>query len=299
MKTTGAARTTTRLWGATALEHVAQAAWTATRDERVNCYHRGNRCPTRSAPYGVDDPYGHAIHEARASAGCIDLLHDVIARVLTKLDASTAKITDLAAYCYRIACREVVEVKRVERTSSGLPARPSRSDGVAGRVNAGLRSTGNGTGEWLVVLFRIMRTYPYSSRRAPGRWPISGLARERAALRPDEDSSPQVIRDEVSRVLTIAKEVAGHDWVYTNLTLPLQAHGAHSELPDTLSAPSNDAETTLLCAQLKENYQRLRRAGVPAEEAFGQASVLTTGLPAPRLNPELAEALEELEPQMT
>lgn len=282
----------------TALQHAAHAAWMATREERADRYHRGLHCPTRTAPYGTFDPYGQAIPELCAAAGCLDLLHDLIARVLTKLDAPAARIDNLAAFSCSVARRELVEVKRAERARAGLPARPSRTDGVAGRVDAVLRQTGDGTAEWLVALFRIMRTYPYRPLHVPGRWPVDGLTRERELLLPHETSSPIVVRTEIARVLRIAKDVAGHDWVYTNLTLPLQAHGAQSELPDMLPATNPDAETMILGRQLKQTYQRLRLAGLNPDTAFARAAFEVTGLAAPLLTPELIEALAELEPKL-
>lgn len=282
----------------TVLQHAAHAAWTETRDERSRRYHRGLYCPTRAIPYGIDDTYGRAIHEYCATSGCIDLLHEVISRVLMKLDASTTPITNLAAFCHTLARRELVEVKRTERTKAGFSARPSRSDGVAGHVDAALRNTGEGTADWLVVLFRILRTYPYSSVHIPGRWPVEGLAQERENLLPGEASSPEIVRAEIAHVIEVAKAVAGYRWVYDNLTFPLHAHGAESGLPETLSAPQEDRETMILSVRLKETYQRLRLAGLSPGEALNRAALAVTGLVAPVLTAELAKALRELEPEL-
>lgn len=282
----------------TVLQHVAHAVWKETRSERSHRYHRGLYCPTRVAPYSTDDPYGRAIHEFCAASGCVDLLHDVIARVLTKLDASTKPVVNVAAFCYRVARRELVEVKRAERTKAGFSARPSRSDGVAGRVDAALQDTGNGTADWLVALFRILRAYPYSPTHIPGRWPVEGLMQERETRLPCEASSPEIVRAEIAHVLRVATTVAGYQWVYDNLTFPLHAHGADSELPETLSAPLEDRETTILSARLKESYQRLRLAGLSREEALNRAALTVTGLVAPALTADLVKALKELEPEL-
>ncbi|HMQ64829.1 MAG TPA: hypothetical protein PJ992_00945 [Arachnia sp.] len=92
--------------------------------------------------------------------------------------------------------------------------------------------------------------------------------------------------------------MAGHDWVYTNLTLPLQAHGHHAELTDFVASTTfDDPESAILAARLRAAYQRHRAAGLTTDAAFTRASVEVTGLPAPELTPDLAIALEELEPR--
>lgn len=279
------------------LQCVAEAAWGATREERKTRFHNGYPCPTRTVPYGAANRDGHLAHERCVLSGCLDLFHDVVVHVLIKLGAEEESAVDNpAAFSFRIASRELVEVKRNERSHSGFPAKPTRNDGVAGRVNAALDSHHDDHGAWLVALFRILRSYPFSSQHVPGRWPVEGLAQERARRLPRETSSPEIVRLEISQVMSIATTVAGPDWVYTNLTLPIQASGARAELPDTLASPSEDVETRILCGRLRETYQHLRRAGLTPQQAFADAALQVTGLPAPLITPELAEALEELEP---
>lgn len=53
---------------------------------------------------------------------------------------------------------ELVEWHRSARVSQGFPAKPSRSDGVAGRVVLALGEGLPGEHGWLVALFRIMRS---------------------------------------------------------------------------------------------------------------------------------------------
>lgn len=282
-----------------ALRHAATAAWQASRELRAARFHPAGACPTRSAPYGAADPQARGTHEICAASGCLDLFHEVTTRVLEKLDgADLSRVADLAAFAFRIAGRELVEIGRAERTRLGFPARPTRGDGIPGRVNTALREAHAHQGEWLVALFRIMRSYPFSPRHVCGRWPVAGLVHERATILPGEASSAALVHREIGRVLSIARRVAGHDWVYANLLLPLNAHGSSAELSETLTTVTPDPETAILGAELTRTYQRFRLAGLSPQTAFARTSLEVVGLPAPLLTPELTEALEELEPSV-
>ncbi len=238
------------------------------------------------------------MHPACEATGCIDLLHDVIARTLSKLEASRTRIESLPGFAYRTACHELVELKRSTRTREGLPARPGRADGVAGRVDDALRRAHGPAAEWLVAMFRIMRSYPFSSLHAPGRWPVDGLTREREIQVPHEAASPAIVQREIALVLVVARRVAGERWVYNNLTMPLLAHGRHCQLPEYLAAPPEDLETMVLSQRLKEAYRGLRLAGFGPEEALQRATRTVTGRAAPHLTPDLAEALDELDAEL-
>lgn len=279
------------------LRRVAEATWSATRDERRARFHRGAPCPTRVAPYGATDPYARRVHELCAQSGCMDLVHDVIARVLKKLDTTPGKIDDPAAYTFQIASRELIEVKRSTRSNSGFPARPSRNDGVAARVNAELETRSDHRGAWLISLFRILRAYPFSTHHVPGRWPVDGLVEERAAQLPGEPQSRTVVRREIAEVIAIATLIAGHDWVYTNITLPLHAHGNQAELQECNDGTDVDLESAILGVRLREAYLHHRTAGLSTQDSFTRAAVEATGLTAPAITSDLAAALDELEAQ--
>lgn len=281
----------------TVLQHAGEAAWRASREERNARFHRGTNCPTRAVPYGPGDPFARRVHDQCAASGCLDLHHDLIARVLTKLDALDRDVLDLDAYTFRIASRELIDLKRAERSGSGFPAKPGRSDGVAGRVIAHLDDHPTHSA-WLVALFRILRSYPFSPHHVPGRWPVDGLVDERVKLLPHEPGAPAVVRREIAYVLAAARAVAGHDWVYTNITLPLHANGACAELTEFRAGAETgpDAEAAILSARLRTAYQLHRASGLDPASSFARASLEVTGLPAPALTAELAAALAELEP---
>ncbi|HMR47748.1 MAG TPA: hypothetical protein PKE40_00735 [Arachnia sp.] len=282
------------------LQHAGEASWAASREERAARFHRGRACPTRAVPYGPADPFARRVREICTTSGCLDLHHDLIARILAKVDVADSRIADLKAYAYRIASHELVDLKRAERAGRGLPSKPGRSDGVAGRVIAELDAPDQVHRAWLIVLFRILRSYPFSPYHVPGRWPVDGLVEQRTEVLPDEPSSASTVRREIRHVLATATIVAGHDWVYTNITLPLCAHGAPLELTDRIAGggADADAEIAILGPRLRGAYLLHRMAGAERSVALERASLEVTGLPAPGLTAEIASALEELEPPL-
>ncbi len=279
------------------LRVVSRAAWLASHDERNSRFHSNGYCPTRVAPYSTADPDGTRVHEVCRVAGCLDLLHELLLRTLKKLKPklTTTTIDDVSAYAFRTACRELTELRRAERIAQGFPAKPARGDGTAARINLALSSQPNESAEWLVALFRIMRSFPYSAQNLTGQWPVGGLVAERTRYLADQPSSPAVIRREAMLVLSIANSVAGHKWVYCNLILPLHACGARSILEDSHSAPAEDCEVRLLSSMLRTTYQRYRAQGYSPQEAFERASVDVTGRPAPPPTSDTKAALSDLE----
>ena len=281
------------------LRIVAEAAWNASRDERgARCHQRGT-CPTRVAPYGHADPNGQKAHEVCQLAGCLDLLHDLIVRVQQKLASGPglAAVDDPAAYVFRVARNELVELGRSERAALGFPAKPSRTDGVVAHVNAALAAGGGARAEWLVALFRIMRCYPFSPQHIPGRWPLDGLVLERERHLPDEVSTQVIVRSEIQRVLGVASEVAGQAWVYNAITLPLHANGNRQELRDDHPDPACNDIDEVMGSLLRGAYQAHRARGLSRDEAFTRASVEVTGRRAPCQTPALRTALADLDPR--
>ena len=281
------------------LRIVAEAAWNASRDERgARCHQRGT-CPTRVVPYGPADPNGQKANEVCQLAGCLDLLHDLIVRVQQKLKAGSglAAADDPSAYAFRVARNELVELGRSERAALGFPAKPSRSDGVVAHVNAALGAVGGPRADWLVALFRIMRCYPFSPQHIPGRWPLDGLVLERERHLPDEVSTQLIVRSEIARVLGVATEVAGQAWVYTTVTLPLNANDNRQELRDDHPDPACHNIDEVMGSLLRGAYQAHRMRGLSRDEAFTRASVEVTGRRAPHQTPALRTARADLEPR--
>ena len=290
--------TAKRLGGVAAswTQQLADAAWLTARAERVVRYHAHGSCPTRHAPYGGHDPDAASVHTACRASGCLDLHHDLLARLMRKLGShpDPSGIKDLGAYAYRVAGTELVEMKRAERTAVGFPAKPTRRDGAAGRVEVALEASGV-DGAWLVTLFRILRAYPFSPTHVPGRWPVDGLATERARYFPDETGQAAAVQRDIAGVLARAADLAGHQWVYDNLTLPLNAGGAPSVLPDNHAASTDDDTHALMGRMLLQAYLRERSAGLGQREALAAAARRVTGLGAPAHTRDVQRALNELE----
>lgn len=276
-------------------QKLAEAAWLASRDERNARGHAGGYCLTRSAPYGAKDPLAASVHPSCRASGCFDLLHELLARVLTKLRISSVAINDLGAYAYRVACTELIDLKRSERAALGFPARPTRLDGAAGRVDGALRTVGGARAEWFSALFRILRSYPFTNTHVPGRWPVEGLAVERAHYFPDDCDQIERVRHDIATVIGRATAVAGHAWVYHNLTLPLNAGTAPALLPEAHPAHPVDTVHTLLSRMLWQEYARQRASGHPPQDALERAARAVTGRGAPSLTREVERALAELE----
>ncbi|TRY16880.1 hypothetical protein FOJ82_13485 [Tessaracoccus rhinocerotis] len=283
------------------LQLAAEAGWNASREDRGTKFHNRGTCYTREAPYGPQDPHGRGLHEVCRGAGCLDLLHELVAAILLKLMAKLdgGTVADPGAYAYRVARTALVELSRSARTAAGYPAKPGRDDGVPARVNVALLDAAGHRGPWLVVLFRILRAYPFSPNHVAGRWPIDGLLQEREKHFPDEGSTTSMVRREVAMVIQVAKQVAGQDWVYSNLTLPLLSNGGGQTLPENLCRPEDDHIEQLLAAMFKDAYLRLRRCGHVALDAYRVATVEVTGRPAPKPTPQILTALRELEDEVS
>lgn len=283
--------------GADLTRPLADAVWVATRADRAAHHHPHGHCPTRLAPYGTEDPVAATVHSTCRGVGCLDLHHELLARVMRKLDdhRDPAGIKNLSAYAYRMARTELVELKRAERTAVGFPAKPTRRDGAAGRVEAALEASGP-DGAWLATLFRILRAYPFSPTHVPGRWPVDGLAVERGQFFPDEPDQPAAVRRDIATVLTRAADLAGRSWVYDNLTLPLNASGTPSALPESHRADDSDDQThALMGRMLLRAYLRERAAGLTQRDALAVAARQVTGLGAPLHTRAVEQALNELE----
>lgn len=280
------------------LNQIADAAWRVTREERETRCHQRGRCLTRSAPYGSRDPQARRVHEHCMSAGCLDLLHDLLVRVLAKLqhrdgDAGSA-IADLGAYAGRVAARELIELKRAERVAMGFPAKPGRCDGVAARIIARLESDAGAEGPWLVTLFRIMRSYPFSAHHVNGRWPVDGLVIERATYFPGWNG-PETVRHDINRVLCVARECAGHEWVFNNLTLPLNSHGVIDELPDDAVEATDVDIDSVVGRLLRADFRRNLASGRSSREALRSAVRAVAGGDEPVPSEGFDEMLAELE----
>lgn len=228
--------------GVVSWQEVAAQIWTLTHETRNAMHGPHSLCPSRIVPYGPNDPDARRLHPACSAAGCLDHVHEVLALTITRMHhADLSDVRDLPRYINRVVHHEVVELKRRDRVAVGFPAKPSRSDGVPGKVIAAIAARYPGVqGEWLITLFRIMRSYPFTEGRAAVAWPIDGFTAEKCRVdggvrAMGSSESRAEIRHDITLVLQIATEIAGRPWVYETILSPLMCYLTPTALPDQLA----------------------------------------------------------------
>ena len=247
------------------------------RTAHLSAGHRS--CATVIAPYSPQDPNGRLIREICVLDGCLDIAHDIIVSVSARLAADSTLVRDDGRYVNSIVSREVSNYERSQRAALGLPAKPTRSDGVAGKVIAELnrRAATENEGEWLVQLFRMIRAHVCRMHQGND-WPIDhwlAIKYEAAGRlrleRPDERAE---IKREIVLVLATAREVAGQAWVHHNILHPLLANRYAEQIDDaalTLSAIESEDPFRNDADRFGMAYILARRKGDHAEEAFRTA----------------------------
>ncbi len=257
--------------------------WWGTRDLRVSVHRaRGGRgCPSPRAPYGLHDPLARRLHPRCWDDGCLGVLHQVYALTIERLDGGTrtASVTTRAAYARRVVETVQVDLARRERVRRGLPAKPTRSDGVPGRVNAALLQ-GNPDpvrAAWLITLFRLLRSWVCRVDRVTLDWPIEAWAAQKSAAdgrtrRPGSRQTAAEIRADVAEVLQVAERVAGSRWVNDTLRAPLST----VVLPwpgwePTPAMPGADVPTNAEWSILVQRYAASRAAGAGPGAALHEA----------------------------
>lgn len=203
---------------------------------------------------------------------------------------------NLPAYAARVARTELVELHRARRTSLGFVSKPGRIDGVAGRINQRLEREPD-VGAWLIVLFRIMRLYPFSPHHMHGQWPIEGLRAERVKVLPARATVAMVHRD-IAQVMAIARDVAGPRWVFDNLVLPLNSNCPTDQLSDQQPSTSEDTDTAILHRWLRQSYLDARISGKTREAAYRRAVLQVTGCIAPPIEPHILDCLIEMDEEL-
>ena len=287
-------------WCGIDIAPVAEAAWHIARAERSARFHHLASCPTRTAPYGHKDPEGAGLHPSCQETGCLDLHHDLIERMVNQLARDNRRhpdrvVKNLPAYLTRVARSQLSEQKRAERVRIGAQAKPTRSDGAAGRVMAHFEAIGGLRGEWLTRLFRIMRSYPFSTTHVPGRWPIDGLIEERATLPDGHTPTREEIRKDIAFVTDTSAHILGPRWVYENLTIPLISNGAFEELREEHTATDIDLTDVVLGKQLVAVYRHLRAGGLSRATAFHHAADRIGGQAPDRIAPNILTILKDLD----
>lgn len=220
---------------------VAVLLWPLTREVRDQLHGPHTGCPTRRIPYSERDPDARWLSATCRAAGCLDHLHELLLATMNRLEhTDLSTVQDLPRFVSRVARNQLVELRRHERVAAGYPAKPTRTDGIPGRVCLALSSVADpASRSWFPVLFRILRAYPFAPGRTTATWPLDGLTAEKSGMdgRPRLIASRQArqeIADDIHAVLAIAEQVAGRDWVYDNITSPLLAYRTMTELTDAL-----------------------------------------------------------------
>ena len=140
-----------------------------------------HRAAGEEACYGPAPYVGEAgMREGCKRAGCVDLYHDVLVTVASKLlDATPTNPPAWAAQC---AKREAIDAGRRARTARGLPAKAVTRSGVTGRVLDALGS------QWHRELFGSMRSYA-GAAGGSRRWPVEVWAGRRPGASCDDGGS--------------------------------------------------------------------------------------------------------------
>lgn len=252
---------------------VAQAVWQASAAARKLSCHDGHRCPTEAAPYTASDPYGLKVASACEATGCLDLYQELLTRLLPELERKpqAGPIHNLGAYIARSVAHSISDLGREHRVSRGFPAKPGRSDGAPGRVIKRLAAEPGIRGEWLPILFRLMRCYPYSGKHSSTHWSVGGFADERKKCSDHRWVSDQEILGDIDHVTQVATHVLGAVWVLENFTIPLQANGAPEELQEPDGRPQPSVEDQSRLSQLVREYHQAIFRGESRRDAIAYA----------------------------
>ena len=235
--------------------------------------------------------------------GCLDIAHDIILAVSMRLATDSTPVRHDGRYVNSLVSREISNYERSQRSALGLPAKPTRSDGVAGKVIAelGRRAATEEEGEWLVQLFRMIRAYACRMHHGSD-WPIDHwLATKHAVggrLQFDHSDECAEIKREVVLVLATARDVAGQIWVHHNILHPLLVNRYAEQIDDAaLALSAIEAEDPFRhnADRFGMAYIFARQAGDNTEEAFRTAFRQVFDRNPPVLSRELRGHLRTME----
>lgn len=262
---------------------LAEFVWfgTATLRRRAHVAVGQRACPTRAAPYTSAVA---TVHQLCRDSDCLGIVHDVYARVLGRLEQlgeSLAMVAERPGYVRRMVGSQVADYEREARVRRGLPAKPTRNDGIAGRVNDALEECVEG--EWLRILFRVMRGYACRDGRTSSAWPLDAWTGEKSAhdggLRGVGTAAAraELLRD-IQTVLRVAGRVAGKPWVNDAILHPLQTCMLPLDAEhDKTAAPQAQHADVVAITDLRRRFRRLTLAGVPVEAALRQSALEVLG----------------------
>jgi hypothetical protein len=287
---------------------LARLVWQLTGELRREAHLARRTSCSRIAPYGQDDPRGEAVRGACVDAGCLDLVHDVLIRVQPKLRARSAAAgapDHPARYANTTITSAVADVRRSRRVELGLPAKPTRRDGVAARVEAAL-TPGVGGHPWPVTLFRLVRAYACTPGPAGRSWPLDAWAEAKSAA----DGIARTIghpgtRDElardVARLISVIDAVAGPAWRIRTITHPLVA-GSTTTSWEEVSADDHldnadafDVPERAILHLFHHRYGEERATGATWQEAFRRVAHEIYGVTPDTATPAVRDAVADLD----
>ncbi|TDW66196.1 hypothetical protein EV653_6218 [Kribbella pratensis] len=210
-------------------------------------------------------------------------MHDVYVRAIQRLRArreGNSPTLERMGYARTIVSSQVSELERDGRVGRGLPAKPTRNDGIAARINAALDGVAVEEQErlWLRTLFRMMRGYVCRDDRHSAVWPVDVWAGEKSRV----DGGLRVIgavstraelAADIRLILSTAEQVAGRRWVDNSILHPLLTFvGPLTEdHKRELAAPAPDPADVVAVAELRTRFRSLMREGASAQEALDRS----------------------------
>ncbi|RZT17515.1 hypothetical protein EV649_5062 [Kribbella sp. VKM Ac-2569] len=262
---------------------LAEFVWsgTATLRRRAHLRVGQSTCPTRVAPYSTSVA---TVNQPCRDSDCLGIMHDVYARVLRRLgelDETLAMVTERPGYARRIVGSQAADCERDARVSRGLPAKPTRNDGIAGRINNALSEAAEAA--WLQTLFRMMRGYACRDGRTGSAWPLDAWSTEKSsrdgALRGIGTAAARAeLSRDIQTVLDVAARIAGRSWLNDAILHPLRTYVVPLEDGhDAAMSYQTQHDDVVAISDLRHRFRRLTRTGVSTEAALRQSSLEVLG----------------------
>lgn len=286
---------------------VAEVVWWGTHTLRLRAHSaRGvSRCPTRVAPYSAKDPEALRTNLRCREDGCLGIVHTVYvattARLKHQTDREGLQVANRLGYARRVVASQVAELDRTARVARGLPAKPTRTDGVPGRVIAAVRAEGSDPlrREWLENLFRMISGFVCREHRRAVVWPTDVWAAEKSQIDGrfrviGIDATRAEILDDIATVITLGREVAGELWMARNILHPFQT--IIGPLPEDFDAHCQveeiDPTDRVLLGQLHQQYAAQRQQGDDPQEAFRLACLTVYSCEPAQASADVIDDLE-------
>ena len=265
---------------------IAELVWYGTEKLRLRAHltYGTSSCPSRSTPYVG----GFSGSQVCRDDGCIGVMHEVYAGTVSRLSQSSAahEIASRLAYARRIVATQVADLERSRRVARGMPAKPTRSDGIAGRIIAALTADcpSQERAVWLTALFRMMRGYACRDQRTSSEWPLDMWAAEKTRI----DGQLRLVgstgvraevRGDIATVLNTSERIAGRRWVMDTILHPLLMVRVPlaEELERWIPALESPLVDHILAGQVQARFAELTAAGLDAQSAWRRSVRDITG----------------------